>query len=55
MTSEIMDPVLTKINRKMAAAKRNILLFMYNALCHPDNFIVSFSNITWSCANTRPR
>ena len=35
MTSEIMDSVLTKINRKMAAARRSILLFMDNAHCHP--------------------
>ena len=35
MTSEIMDSALTKINRKMAAARRSILLFMDNAHCHP--------------------
>ena len=45
MTSEIMDSVLTKINRKMAAAKRNILFFMDNAPCHPENLVVSYSNI----------
>ena len=45
MTSEIMDSVLTKINRKMAPAKRNILFFMHNAPCHLENFVVSYSNI----------
>ena len=45
MTSEIMDSVLTKINRKMPAAKRNSLLFMGNGPCHPENFVVSCSNI----------
>ena len=40
MTSEIMDSALTKINRNMAAAKRNILLFMDKAPCHPENFVV---------------
>ena len=45
MTSKIMDSVLTKTNRKMAAAKRNILLFMDNAPCHPENVVVSHSNI----------
>ena len=45
MASEIMDSVLTKINRKMAAAKRKILFFMDNAPCHPENFVVSYSNI----------
>ena len=44
MTSEIMDSVLTKINRKMAAAKRNILLYG-NAPCHPEDFVVSYSII----------
>ena len=32
-----MDSVLTKTSRKMVAAKRNILLFMGNAPCHPEN------------------
>ena len=45
MTSEIMDSLLTEINQKMAAAKRNILLFMDNAPCHPENFVVSYSNM----------
>ena len=45
MTSKIMDSVLTKTNRNVAAAKRNILLFMANAPCHPENVVVSHSNI----------
>ena len=45
MTSEIMDSVLTKINRKIAAAKRNTLLFMDYGPCHPESFVVSYSNI----------
>ena len=45
MTSEIIAFVLTKINQKMAASKGNILLFMYNVPCHPENFVVSYSNI----------
>ena len=45
MESEIMASVLTKINRKMAAAKRTILFPMDNAPCHPENFVVSYSNI----------
>ena len=40
-----MHSVLTKINRKMTAAKRNILLFMDDAPCHPEIFVVSYSNI----------
>ena len=45
MENEIMASVLTKINRKMAAAKRTILFPMDNAPCHPENFVVSYSNI----------
>ena len=45
MTSEIMNFVLTKINRKMAAATSNILLFKDNAPCQPENFVVSYSNM----------
>ena len=37
MAREVMDSVLTKTSRKMVAAKRNILLFMGNAPCHPEN------------------
>ena len=44
MTGDITNSVLTKIKRKMAA-KRNILLFMDNAPCHPENFVVSYSNM----------
>ena len=40
-----MDSVLTKINRKMATAKRNILPFMGNGPCHPENFVVSYSHM----------
>ena len=29
----------------MATAKRNILLFINNAPCHPENFVVWHSNI----------
>ena len=45
MANEIIDSVLTKINRKMAAAKRNILLLVDNAPCHPENLVVSYSNL----------
>ena len=45
MTSEIIDSVLTKISRKMANDKRNILLSMDNVPCHPENFVVSYSNM----------
>ena len=45
MAGEITDSVLTKINRKKAAAKRNILLFLDSAPCHPESFVVSYSSI----------
>ena len=38
MASEITESVLTEIYRKMAAAKRNISLFMDNASCHPEKY-----------------
>ena len=38
MASEITESVLTEIYRKMAAAKRNISLFMDNASWHPEKY-----------------
>ena len=43
ITREIMNFVLTKLNRKKTVAKRNILLFMDNAPCYPEKFFVSYS------------
>ena len=33
------------VNRKIAAATRNILLFMDKPPCNPENFVVSYSII----------
>ena len=37
MNTEIMTSILGKINLQMEIAKRNIILFMDNALCHPES------------------
>ena len=35
MTGEILDNVLTRLNRQLSSKNRNILLIMDNAGCHP--------------------
>ena len=37
--------ILAKLNRRMSSANRNILLFMDNAGCHPEDLCGKFSNI----------
>ena len=57
MTSDVMDSVLTKINLKMEAANRNVLLLMDNAPYHLEHFFDSYSNIKigFSPKNTTSR
>lgn len=45
MTGEILEAVLTKLNRRLSCSNRKILLLMDNAGCHPDDLSVKFSNI----------
>ena len=45
MTTEIVTSILGKINRQMEVAKRKIILFMDNALCHPESLSERYSNI----------
>ena len=45
MTGEIMNAVLSKLNRRLASSNRFILLLMDNAGCHPENLTSKFSNI----------
>ena len=45
MDSELMQSILRRLNRRFVAEKRNILLFMYNAPCHPPDLVGMFSNI----------
>ena len=40
-----MEAVLGKLNRRLSASKRSILLFMDNAGCHPEDLIGKFSNM----------
>ena len=45
MTGEILDKVLTKLNRKFSSQHRNIALLLDNAGCHPDDLKGKYSNI----------
>ena len=45
MSGEILEDVLTKLNRRLTKSNRNILLLMDNAGCHPEELASKFSNI----------
>ena len=45
MTGDIMETILSKLNRQMISNNRKILLFMDNAGCHPEELRDRFSNI----------
>ncbi len=45
MTGDIMNTVLTKLNRRLSRSNRSILLLMDNAGCHPNDLVGKFSNI----------
>ena len=45
MNTDIMKDILFKLNRRLSRKNRRILLFMDNALCHPESLKDSFSNI----------
>ena len=45
MSGEIMDTLLTKLNRRLSRNNRSILLLMDNAGCHPEALADKFSNI----------
>lgn len=45
MTGDILEAILTKLNRRLSSSNRKILLFMDNAGCHPDDLSGKFSNI----------
>ena len=45
MTGEIMNDILTKLNRQLSRNGRHILLLMDNAGCHPEDLTTKFSNI----------
>jgi len=46
MNTEIMTTILSKLNHQLKCHNRHILLFMYNAPCHPQTLSGQFSNIT---------
>ena len=45
MTGQIMEEVLTKLNRRLSSSGRSIILLMDNAGCHPNDLAEKFSNI----------
>ena len=45
MTSEIFETVLGKLNRKLVFENRKVILFLDNAICHPESMDDKFSNI----------
>ena len=45
MTGEILDQVLTKLNRKLRENGWSVLLLMDNAGCHPDDLQHKYTNV----------
>ena len=45
MTGEILNSILTKLNRQLSSKERNIMLFLDNAGCHPGELAGKYSNI----------
>ena len=45
MTSEVMEDVLARFNRKLEFEDRKIILFLGNATCYPESMIGQFSQI----------
>ena len=45
MTGDILESILSKLNRQMVSKNHKILLFMDNAGCHPEELRTKFSNI----------
>ena len=45
MTSEVMEAVLTHLNRKLSIEGRKVILLLDNATCHPESFVDRFSQI----------
>ena len=45
MTSEVMETLLARFNRKLLLEDRNVILFLDNATCHPESMIGQFLQI----------
>ena len=45
MTSDVMQAVLTRFNRKLLLEQRKVVLILDNATCHPKSILASFSQI----------
>ena len=45
MTSEVMETLLARFNRKLLLEDRNVILFLDNATFHPESMIGQFLQI----------
>ena len=45
MTSEVMETLLARFNRKLLFEDGNVILFLDNATCHPESMIGQFLQI----------
>ncbi len=45
MTGEILDELLSQVNRRLSSSSRYIVLLMDNAGCHPHELKEKYSNI----------
>ena len=45
MTGDIIEDIVSKLNRRLSRTSRSILLFMDNAGCHPEHLQTKYSNI----------
>lgn len=45
MDGQIMESILTKLNRRLSSNRCSILLIIDNAGCHPEDLKTKFSNI----------
>ena len=45
MDSDIMESILSRLDRKIFLEKRKVVLFWDNATCHPENLKASLTNI----------
>ena len=45
MSSEVMEAVLARFNRKLVFEDRKVILFLDNAMCHPESMIDQFLQI----------
>ena len=45
MSGEILEEILTQVNRRLSSSSRSVVLLMDNAGCHPQEIKGKYSNI----------